>query len=101
MNPQNTDNSTVFDTLWAILGELHQKLGDRFELYLEPASQSLQQFSSPDGRVQGSLRAFSGAEIDWLVHSHLKNPMLNFSTMRLKVVLKGQVLKHTIMIKIL
>ncbi|GEM_PF-3722280 len=54
MNPQNTDNSTVFDTLWAIVGELHQKLGDRFELYLEPASQLLQQFSSPDGRVQGS-----------------------------------------------
>ncbi len=92
MNPQtDRENPTVFDRLWGILSELRQKLGDRFELQPNHATETLQSFSSPDGKVQGSLTAFSGSEIDWLVHSWLHNPMLNFSTMRLTVWLGSQI----------
>ncbi len=92
MNPQtDKDNLTVFDRLWHILEELRQKVGDRFDLHPNPTTQPLQTFSSPDGKVQGSLATFSSAEIDWLVHSRLNNPTLNFSTMRLTVWLGSQI----------
>ena len=77
----NADNTLVFKQLWSITEELRQKIEARFELHPEPATQDLQEFSSPDGNVNGSLNAFSGREIDWLVHSWLKKS--NFSTMRL------------------
>jgi hypothetical protein len=81
MIEQQPDNTLVFEQLWSITQELRQKIEARFELHPEPATQDLQEFSSPDGNVKGSLNAFSGREIDWLVHSWLKKS--NFSTMRL------------------
>src|SRR5919202_7027863 len=81
MIEQQPDNTLVFEQLWSITEELRQKIEARFELQPEPATQDLQDFSSPDGNVKGSLNAFSGREIDWLVHSWLKKS--NFSTMRL------------------
>jgi hypothetical protein len=81
MIEQQPDNTLVFEQLWSITEELRQKIEARFELHPEPATQDVQEFSSPDGNVKGSLNAFSGREIDWLVHSWLKKS--NFSTMRL------------------
>jgi hypothetical protein len=81
MIEQQPDNTLVFERLWSITEELRQKIEARFELHPEPATQDLQEFSSPDGNVKGTLSAFSGQEIDWLVHSWLKKS--NFSTMRL------------------
>ena len=77
----NADNTLVFERLWSITEELRQKIEAHFELHPEPATQVLQEFSSPDGNVKGSLNAFSGREIDWLVHTWLKKS--NFTTMRL------------------
>jgi hypothetical protein len=77
----NADNTLVFERLWSITEELRQKIEARFELHPEPAAQNLQELSSADGSVKGSLNAFSGREIDWLVHSWLKKS--NFTTMRL------------------
>ena len=81
MIEQQPDNTLVFEQLWSITEELRQKIEARFELHPEPATQDVQEFSSPDGNVKGSLNAFSGREIDWLVHTWLKKS--NFSTMRL------------------
>lgn len=81
MIEQQPDNTLVFEQLWSITQELRQKIEARFELHPEPATHDVQEFSSPDGNVKGSLNAFSGREIDWLVHSWLKKS--NFSTMRL------------------
>lgn len=81
MIEQQPDNTLVFEQLWSITEELRQKIEARFELHPEPATHDVQEFSSPDGNVKGSLNAFSGREIDWLVHSWLKKS--NFSTMRL------------------
>ncbi|MDZ8183821.1 MAG: red chlorophyll catabolite reductase [Nostoc sp. ChiSLP02] len=82
--PTNLDNKTVFEQLWNLTKELRQKLESRFELNPDPSVEDLQEYSSLDGNIKGSLSAFSGKEIDWLVHSWLGNPeKSNFSTMRL------------------
>jgi Red chlorophyll catabolite reductase (RCC reductase) len=77
--------------LWAITNELRQKLDARFELHPEPSTKDLQEYSNADGTVTGLLNAFSGAEIDWLVHSWLRNPQQNFNTMRLTTWLKPHI----------
>ncbi|AFZ22933.1 Red chlorophyll catabolite reductase (RCC reductase) [Cylindrospermum stagnale PCC 7417] len=74
----------IFQQLWTITNELRQKLEARFSLNPESSTQDLREYSSLDGKIRGSLTAFSGEEIDWLVHSWLGNPeKLNFNTMRL------------------
>ncbi|MFN6464947.1 MAG: red chlorophyll catabolite reductase [Nostoc sp. DedVER02] len=86
------DNKAVFDRLWGITKELYQKLEDRFQLYPDPSVEDLQQYSSLDRNMKGSLTAFSGEEIDWLVHSWLGNPeKSNFTTMRLTTWLKSHI----------
>ncbi|QHG19556.1 red chlorophyll catabolite reductase [Nostoc sp. ATCC 53789] len=90
--PSDLDNKAVFEKLWGITKELHQKLEARFQLHPDPSVEDLQQYSSLDGNMKGSLTAFSGEEIDWLVHSWLGNPeKSNFSTMRLTTWLKSHI----------
>ncbi len=87
----DTNNTDVFEQLWAILNELRQKIDARFELHPEPSTKDLDAYSNADGTVKGSLKNVSGAEIDWLVHSWLRNPQRNFSTMRLTTWLKPHI----------
>ncbi len=90
--PTDLDNKAVFEQLWGITKELHQKLETRFQLHPDPSVEDLQQYSSLDGNMKGSLTAFSGKEIDWLVHSWLGNPeKSNFTTMRLTTWLKSHI----------
>jgi hypothetical protein len=90
--PTDLNNKAVFDQLWGITKELYQKLEARFQLHPDPSVENLQQYSSLDGNMKGSLTAFSGEEVDWLVHSWLGNPeKSNFSTMRLTTWLKSHI----------
>lgn len=86
------DSTAVFEQLWGITNELRHKLDAYSKLHPEPSTKDLQEYSSSDGNVKGSLNTFSGREIDWLVHTWLRNPKKsNFSTMRLTVWLKSHV----------
>ncbi|MEH2288734.1 red chlorophyll catabolite reductase [Nostoc sp.] len=88
----NVGSTTLFEQLWGLTNELYQKLEARFQLHPDPSVENLQQYSSLDGNMKGSLTAFSGKEIDWLVHSWLGNPeKSNFSTMRLTTWLKSHI----------
>ncbi|MEH2408829.1 red chlorophyll catabolite reductase [Nostoc sp.] len=90
--PTDLDNKAVFEQLWGITKELHEKLEARFELHPDPSTQDLQQYRSLDDNINGSLTTFVGSEIDWLVHSWLGNPETsNFSTMRLTTWLKSHI----------
>ncbi|MEH2146950.1 red chlorophyll catabolite reductase [Nostoc sp.] len=90
--PTDLDNKAVFEQLWEITKELRQKLEARFQLHPDPSVENLQEYSSLDGNMKGSLTAFSSAEIDWLVHSWLGNAQKsNFSTMRLTTWLKSHI----------
>lgn len=78
------NSKDVFERLWGITCELKQKIETRFDLHPELSTKDLQEYKSNDGNAKGSLKTFSGKEIDWLVHSYLDNfKQSNFSTMRL------------------
>ncbi|HEY9596870.1 MAG TPA: red chlorophyll catabolite reductase [Cyanophyceae cyanobacterium] len=83
------DNTIVFEQLWGITNEIRQKIDAHFELHPDPTTQDLQEFSSPDSLVNGSLSTLCGREIDWLVHSRLKKS--TFGTMRLTTWLSSHI----------
>lgn len=85
------DSAIAFEQLWQILGELYQKLGDRFDLQPTPADQPLAQYSNEAGNVTGSLRTLASPEVDWLVYARLHNPQMGFGTMRLTTWLGPQI----------
>ncbi|MBN3899079.1 MAG: red chlorophyll catabolite reductase [Nostoc sp. NOS(2021)] len=90
--PTDLDKKAVFEQLWEITKELHQKLEARFQLHPDPSTLDLQPYRSLDGNINGSLTTFFGSEIDWLVHSWLGNPeSSNFSVMRLTTWLKSHI----------
>ncbi|QIR36209.1 red chlorophyll catabolite reductase [Tolypothrix sp. PCC 7910] len=83
----------MFDQLWSITQELRQKLQTRFEFQLDPSTADLGEYSSLDGNIKGSLSAYTGREIDWLVNAWMGNPVKsNFSTMRLTIWLGSHIL---------
>lgn len=87
----SVDSTGVFDQLWGITNELRQKLDARFETYPDPSTANLNSYASPDGESQGSLNTFTGTEMDWLVHSWLRNPKMGFCNMHLTMWLKSQI----------
>jgi len=84
------DNTSVFEQLWGVTNELRQKLDARFELQPDVSTKNLQSYSAATGTARGSLNTFSGSEIDWLVHSWLRDPESGFSNMHLTIWLGPQ-----------
>ena len=87
----NVDNTEAFKILWDTLCGLFDKLANRFELTQHESSKPWEKYTSPDGKYEGSLRTFSGPEIDWLVYSWTGQPKTSFCNMHLNVWLGGQV----------
>lgn len=80
----------LFTRLQSILQEVYEKTNQHF--LLSPCfNPVLQNFSSPDGKVVGSLLNFAGEEIDWLIYSWFNDPQMGFSTMRLTLWLGSQI----------
>lgn len=94
VEPQpQADNASTFARLWTITQELRQKIEASFELRPDSAIEDLQNYSSSDGNVKGSLNAAFGLPIERLVHGWLGNPeQSSFSTMRLTVWLGAHIL---------
>ncbi|MBN3911055.1 MAG: red chlorophyll catabolite reductase [Nostoc sp. NMS1] len=88
--PSDLDNKSVFGQLWDITKELRQKIDARFELHPDPSTEDLKSYSATTGGAHGSLNTFSGSEIDWLVHSWLREPKSGFCNMHLTIWLKSQ-----------
>jgi hypothetical protein len=87
----DVDNSSIFEDLWHITTELRAKLDARFVVQGDASTADLQPYNSLDGGAKGFLSAFSGAEIDWLVHSYIGNPKHSFTNMHLTAWLGAQV----------
>jgi len=79
----DVDNSSVFVQLWEILGEIRAKIDARFQLVPDASTADLQPYQTPDGEAKGLLSAFTGSEIDWLVHSYIGSPKASFTNMHL------------------
>ena len=89
----NVDNREVFNKLWAILAEMDAKIRARFELTLDPCSDRFADYrdiSVAEQRSEGSLKTYSGPEVDWYVHSYIGSPESTFTNMHITVSLGPQ-----------
>ncbi len=86
-----TDSSATFERLWSITEELMTKIRARFELTRDPSTDDLESYRGENEYPAGRLAAYSGPEIDWLVHSWIGNPTLGFTNMHLTAWLGPQI----------
>lgn len=94
---QMLDGSPVVDVTEAfgkyqdLLLELKAKIDARFETTRDPSTEELESYGAyPDG-PGGRVSAYSGPEVDWMVHSWLGNPGASFVNLHLTVWLGPQV----------
>lgn len=85
------DNKYLFELLFNITNELKQKLEARFELVADPSTKDLESYSSISGELSGSLKIFSGSEINCLVHQWARQPKTGFNYTRLVIWLGSQI----------
>ena len=86
-----TDTTQTFERLWSITEELMVKLRARFELTRDPSTEDLESYKGDADFPSGRLAAYSGPEIDWLVHSWIGNPPLGFTNMHVTAWLGPQI----------
>ena len=90
-NP-GVDNQENFETLWGLIGEMLEKVKSRFELTMDPCCSDLQPYQGLEGTdAKGYIGAYSGPEIDWLIHSWTGNPKASFTNMHLTISLGPQI----------
>lgn len=78
------NNRATFDALWAITNALFEKVKARFDLTMDPCTADLQPYAGKGGAA-GFLSAYSGPEVDWLIHSWTGNPEASFTNMHLTI----------------
>jgi hypothetical protein len=72
-NP-DVDVSKAWERCWGILHDVKERIATRFPgLALEPDCVGREYYTSPNGEFEGSMQAWSGAGVDWLVNSWLGN----------------------------
>lgn len=80
----NVDNSQAFEELWGLFGELRARVDQRFSLEMDPSTADLQPYHGlPETGAKGYLSAWTGPEMDWMVHSWIGNPKFSFVNMHL------------------
>ncbi|MET8650465.1 oxidoreductase [Nocardia aurea] len=88
-NPR-TDVSETFTEWRALLTELKDRLAARFELTRDPSTVDLEHYGDPETGPAGSLAAYTGPEVDWLVHSWIGDPGTGFVNLHLTLWLGPQ-----------
>jgi len=68
--------------LWEIMGGFHRQILDRFDLTEDGSVADLASFGGPTG-PRGTLRAWTGPKMDWLINSWLGDPEGGFTNMHL------------------
>lgn len=85
------DVHDTFHQWQQLLAELKAKVDKRFTLTRDPSTVELESYGGyPDG-PGGSLAAYSGPEVDWMVHSWIGNPGASFANLHLTVWLGPQI----------
>lgn len=69
----DVDVSRAWERCWGIHSAIVDRVRDRFEVTRHPSTAGEDYFKSPDEQLEGSFKAYSGAEMDWLVHSWIGN----------------------------
>ena len=88
-NP-NVDVSKAWERCWNIHSGIVTRVKNRFDVQKHHACEGEEYFQSPDGQLEGSFTAYTGAEVDWLVHSWIGNRKASILDMNATVFLGQQ-----------
>ena len=77
------DVTETFQEWRELLSGLKDRIGQRFALTRDPATIDLDSYGDAATGPSGSLAAYSGPEIDWLVHSWIGDPRTGFVNLHL------------------
>jgi hypothetical protein len=69
----DVDVSRAWERCWNIHSKIVERIRARFDVSLHHSCEGEDYFSAPDGQLEGSFNAYSGDEVDWLVHSWIGN----------------------------
>ena len=78
------DNTSTFNALWAITNDMFERVKAKFELIMDPCTADLQPYDGSSGSA-GTLAAYCGPQVDWLIHSWTGNPKASFTNMHLTI----------------
>lgn len=85
-----TDVSATFADWTALVDRLATKVKNRFELHRDPSTDALESVVTENG-PKGTIRGYTGPEIDWMIHSHMENTAVGFVNVHLTIWLGPQV----------
>lgn len=88
-NP-NVDVSRAWERCWGIHNGIVERVKRRFAVKRHPSTEGRDYYTSLDGSMEGSFAAYSGHEVDWLVHSWLGNRKASLLDMNATVYLGQQ-----------
>lgn len=71
-NP-NVDVSRAWERCWGIHTGIVERVKARFPVTRHPTTVGRDYYTSPDRQMEGSFTAFTGPQLDWLVHSWVGN----------------------------
>lgn len=85
------DKTEVYDRLWKLAGELRAKFDKRFTFELDPSCENLDHYGATDKGPRGSLKTYTGDELDWFVHSWVGDPEESFTNIHVTGWLGNQI----------
>ena len=86
----NVDVSRAWERCWGIHSGLVERVKQRFPVTKHPSSHGREYYTSLDKSMEGSFTAYSGTQLDWLVHSWLGNRKASLLDMNATVFLSQQ-----------
>jgi hypothetical protein len=81
----NVDVTSRWERFWEILTAGKDQVAAKFPVELHPSCAGREYYQSKNGEFEGSFNAYSGPEIEWLVHSWLGNRRNSLLDMNLTV----------------
>jgi hypothetical protein len=86
----NVDVSRAWERCWGIHSGIVERVKARFAVSKHPSTVGREYYTSLDKSMEGSFNAYTGAQVDWLVHSWLGNRRASLLDMNATVYLAQQ-----------
>lgn len=84
------DNQATFEALWGIMSVEADRIREHLEVSADDGYADIASYGDPDG-WRGELTAYTGDQMDWMIHSWMGEPATGFSNMHLTCWLGPQV----------
>jgi hypothetical protein len=86
----NVDVSRAWERCWNIHAGIVERVKQRYPVTKHPSTLGREYFTSLDKSMEGSFNAYTGSNVDWLVHSWLGNRRASLLDMNATVFLSQQ-----------